>query len=63
MELFFFDCKLPSSRYFTNGLMLLEEGAHKYMVEQIHRNNSTPLAREEYKYYMRERYDKPECRD
>ena len=40
--------------------MLLEGGAREYMIEQIHRNNDTLLTWEEYKYVMRERYDKPE---
>jgi len=43
--------------------MLLEGGAREYMIEQIHRNNDTLLTWEEYKYVMRERYDKPERRD
>jgi gag-polyprotein putative aspartyl protease len=63
VELFFRSKKLPASRYFANGLLLLEGFARDYAIEQVHRNNGVALTWEEFKFYMRERFDNPERRD
>jgi len=63
VELFFNDRKLPTSRYFANGVILLEGSAREYMIARILRNNDKALTWEDYKRYMRERYDKTERRD
>src|SRR5579859_6139644 len=63
VELYFFTNKLPASRYFTNGLLLLEGNTHIYMYDLILQNNRNSLTWSEFKEAIREQYDKHELRD